>query len=82
MQSFKYGKITVVCEAENTRNGFRHIATLLLNGQERNKAKACYINRTWESFRFQTVMQILMDKSTECLTKRQIANFRKKILCR
>jgi hypothetical protein len=82
MTSFNYGKITVVCRYENTRNGFRHLATLLINGIERNKAKAVYCNRTWESFPYQTVMQVLLEKSAGILTKRQITGFRKKFIMR
>ena len=37
---------SVVCEHEDTRNGFRHVATLLHHGNEIGKAKCTYLNRT------------------------------------
>lgn len=77
MTIFTMGKITVVCEWENTRSGFRHIAVLLLNGCERNRAKCCYLNRTWESFKYKTVLQKIIG-NTDTLTKRQKTLFAKK----
>jgi len=57
MQLFKLDdKYTVVCETKKTRNGFKHEATLLHNGYEKQKAKVCYLNRTWERFTYETVL--------------------------
>lgn len=57
MRIFNLNKVySVVCNSESTRYGFRHLATLHKNGFEIAKAKACYYNRTWESFQFETVM--------------------------
>ena len=46
---------TIECRAERTSYGFRHLAELTLNGRTVAKDKACYHNRTWEQFKFQTV---------------------------
>ena len=46
----------VVCEAQNTRTGFRHVAILLRNGDEIYRTKVCYQNRTWERFQFESVL--------------------------
>jgi len=46
----------VICRAENTRYGFRHLAELTHDGYIVAKAKTCYYNRTWEAFEFQTVL--------------------------
>ena len=46
---------TIECKSEKTRYGFRHLASLQRNGYEIAKDKACYYNRTWESYDFQTV---------------------------
>jgi len=54
---------TVTTYSESTRNGFRHVAILFRNGYEVNKATANYLNRTWESYDFQTVLHKLLDKS-------------------
>jgi len=57
MTSYKFGKgYQVVCEWKKTRNGFKHEAVLLDNGYERCKTKVCYLNRTWEKFEYQTVI--------------------------
>lgn len=57
MQLFKLDdKYTVICETKSTRQGFKHEATLLHNGYEKQKAKVCYLNRTWERFTYETVL--------------------------
>ncbi len=77
MQLFTMGKVTVICEWESTRSGFRHLATLLTNGCERETVKCCYQNRTWEKFQYQSVLRKLIN-GTEGLTKRQKTLFKKK----
>ena len=63
MQSFKINEnVEIVCQYESTRSGFRHLATLLIPGSEVEKTKACYQNRTWERFMFDSVMLGLADK--------------------
>jgi len=57
-------KISIVCETENARNGFRHRATLYLNGSPVDSATAHYINRIWESYEYQSVMQILIEATS------------------
>lgn len=65
MRIFKINqKIEIVCNSESSRNGFRHRATLVLNGREADEATEHYQNRTWESYEFQTVMQKLVNKTT------------------
>jgi hypothetical protein len=65
MKQFKVNdRITIVCEFKNTRNGFKHAAHLFLgNNYECEKTKVCYLNRTWESYEYQTVIHQLIDKS-------------------
>ena len=75
MTEFKINKnISVICEAKKTRNGFKHEATLLINGAERDKVKICYLNRTWESYEFESVIEKLLDK-TSYLSKAQKSKF-------
>jgi hypothetical protein len=50
-------KITVVARYEKTRNGFRHIADLYVNGIFKESSKVTYQNRTWESYDFETVLK-------------------------
>jgi hypothetical protein len=59
------GGYSVVCNTESTRYGFRHLATLCLNGQEIDKAKICYYNRTWESFEFESVLNKVIEQNKE-----------------
>lgn len=65
MRIFKINdRIEVVCDNQNTRYGFRHLATLFIDGNEAGKAKACYYNRTWESYEFQTVLSKVVANCT------------------
>ena len=52
----------IVCRSEGTRYGFRHLAELTHNGRGVAKDKACYYNRTWESYTFATVIHGVIDK--------------------
>jgi hypothetical protein len=69
-------RITIVCEFKNTRNGFKHVAHLFLGDAEVEETKVCYLNRTWESYAYQSVIHRLIEKSqmltddekAECLT--------------
>jgi hypothetical protein len=47
----------IECRSENTRYGFRHLAEVFdTRGNRVGKSKACYYNRTWESFEFESVI--------------------------
>jgi len=61
MQTFKLSdSYTVVCNWKKTRNGFKHEAALMQNGLMVFKTKICYLNRTWESFEFESVLRKLV----------------------
>jgi hypothetical protein len=63
MRSFKLNdKYLIICKSESTRYGFRHLASLMKNGYEIAKSKACYYNRTWECFEFESVIIELINK--------------------
>jgi len=65
MRIFKINpKIEIVANHENQRDGFRHRATLVLNGKEVDSTTVHYINRTWESYEFQSVMERLVEKTS------------------
>jgi len=66
----------IVCNWQNTRYGFRHLATLHKNGYEIAKAKACYYNRTWEKFEYETVLLKLIDDN---FTGKEREDFREAI---
>jgi len=64
MNVFKINKkIEIECRSERTRNGFRHLATLLINGSESQNGKRCYLNRTWEKYEFQSVLYEVVNKA-------------------
>jgi len=63
MDTFKLSNEYVIeCEYNSTRSGFRHFATLYKNDHNVMKVKRCYLNRTWESYSFQSVIHDLIDK--------------------
>lgn len=45
-----------VNSSRNTRNGFAHDTTLFINNVEKMTNTCHYLNRTWEVYRYQTVM--------------------------
>lgn len=64
MRIFKIGRqIEVVCQYQKTRNGFRHLATMMVNGTTVAEAKCCYLNRTWEAYEYQSVLQAVIAKA-------------------
>lgn len=52
---------TIDCYTTHTRDGFCHHASIYLNGRE-YKARVSYLNRTWESFDYETTIQRLIEK--------------------
>lgn len=64
MRKFKINQnIEIVCDSQKTRNGFKHTANLFVDGKEIDSTKCCYLNRTWESYEYQSVILKLIDKS-------------------
>ena len=47
--------ILFICEARDTRSGFAHDATLIVDGRRLHTSHCYYLNRTWESYAYQTV---------------------------
>jgi hypothetical protein len=64
--------ISIVARYGDSRDGFNHFATLYIDGVEMGTTKAHYINRTWESYEYQSVMQDLVNKN-KSLTPEQKA---------
>lgn len=73
MQTFNYEvnfhNFEFICSSRNTRNGFAHHATLIIDGGNGcNLENDCfYYNRTWERYTYQTVMAGLVRKQIEFL---------------
>lgn len=75
MREFKMDEhVSIICEWKKTRTAFKHEATLLIDGNEQDKTKVCYQNRTWESYEYQTVLLKLIN-DTKILTVEQKALF-------
>lgn len=53
---------SIECGWQNTRYGFRHLA-VLSGGGAYVKTKACYYNRTWESYEYQSVVHAAIRKA-------------------
>lgn len=50
--------IILHCSTQNTRYGFRHVCDFRRPGEmSYTRAKCCYYNRTWESFRYESVLR-------------------------
>lgn len=55
--------IEVRCGRQNTSYGFRHLAEVYSGYRKIASAKACYYNRTWESYEFQSVAHAALRKA-------------------
>jgi len=69
--------VTIYTKTQDTNYGFRHMATLFKNSRELKTVKCCYYNRTWESFKYESVIKKLA-KESKALTeveKQQIKSF-------
>ena len=57
MKTFELDKeFSVLCQYKKTRNGFKHTASIWKDGLMIFKTKECYLNRTWESYEYQSVL--------------------------
>lgn len=65
-----------VNDSRSTRNGFAHDTTLFINDCEHGRASCHYINRTWECYRYQTVMKRCIDDIIEANKKDYIAVYK------
>jgi hypothetical protein len=52
----------IVCAAQKTRNGFRHLVRYMRNGNEIASKSVSYLNRTWEKWDYETAIGGLLDK--------------------
>jgi len=65
MENFSFNHegshFSVFCRSEKTRYGFRHLAVLYQDSRAVGRTKACYYNRTWECYEFQSVIDRLLE---------------------
>ena len=57
MRTIKIKNFTFVCFTKNTRSGFKHEAQMLINETFVSEATQYWVNRTWESFTYQSAMR-------------------------
>lgn len=89
MKTFRINKeYQIVCDWKKTRNGFKHTAELRSGVFKGNnccyfstieKTKVCYLNRTWESFEYETVIKKLLSFNTNLICKGTQTKFLNKI---
>ena len=65
-----------ICESAGTRNGFKHDCNLFIDNYWINKATCHYLNRTWESWTFQTVCYNVIYKEMEAVYNRAIETYK------
>lgn len=57
----------VVCNTKDTRNGFKHTASLCKKGVRIYETKICYLNRTWERFTYESILlKVVEDFIAQC----------------
>ena len=61
-------EIEFVNESRGTRSGFAHDTTLFVDGYRVAEHTCHYLNRTWESYTYQTVMKCAVSDKIERLT--------------
>ena len=61
-KTFTVGDVSIECGWQNTRYGFRHLAILRGRGVH-VETKACYYNRTWESYEYESVIHAAIQKA-------------------
>lgn len=72
MKCYEFGEgYKVMCRSEKTRYGFRHLCELTHNYNVIAKTKACYYNRTWESYEFQSVIHQAISAAFDNRTRSQ-----------
>jgi len=81
MKTFRINKeYQIVCDSQKTRNGFKHVAKLKQNTfyNTISETKVCYLNRTWESFEYETVIEKLLNFNKDLFAKGTITKFLKR----
>jgi hypothetical protein len=63
-KEFRLGDFVFMCRSENTSYGFRHLCTLFRGSNAVGKSKACYYNRTWERYEFESVLSSALKGSS------------------
>ena len=73
--NFQGEKNSIYCKCENTRNGFKHVATMYYNGNT-YVATSYYLNRTWECFEYQSVIRKLFYTISDEMKEKAVENWK------
>lgn len=80
MKMFKLSdEYYIICESKDTRSGFKHEANLLRNGYSIAKSKICYLNRTWERFTYESVLNKIISDNFKEIEKEKYLDIIKKL---
>ncbi len=69
----------VFCQSGSTRHGFKHTVELWQNGYYIAEAKICYLNRTWERYRYESTIHKAIDAATFSRDKEEDAKIKKQL---
>lgn len=69
-------EITFINNFVSTRSGFRHETLLSIDTTIVRKSKLTYLNRTWESYPYQSVMKHACDEEIACEIERLKAEYK------
>ena len=64
------------CEYVNSRDGFSHVCTLWHDGHAISTNRVHYLNRTWEAYRFQSVMLGCVRNAQELILDRAFEQYK------
>ena len=73
--NFQGEKNSIYCKCENTRNGFKHVATMYYN-RNTYVAVCYYLNRTWECFEYQSVIRKLFYTISDEMKEKAVKNWK------
>lgn len=59
-----------------TRNGFKHVSTLYINGYPVATATMYYYNRTWEAYQYRTSMRAATGKAMKQVEAAELSSYK------
>lgn len=72
-----YPELSIVAHSYETRNSWGHKATLIHNDtHELNRYKITYYNRTWETYRYQSVIKSVISDYLDYLLNEYVNDYK------
>lgn len=69
-------RVEFVCDSRNTRHGFAHDASMFVDGRHESKGHCYYLNRTWESWTYQSACLTAANNAESYWTDRLLQAFK------